>query len=104
MTTARIGEIELGYEERGQGEPVVLLHGGYGTSDMFGENLDLLAEGHRVIAVDLHSHGRSPASRADLRFESMADDIAALIGQLGLQRAAVMGFSLGGAIALRTAI
>src|SRR3954451_13075006 len=104
MTTARIGEIGLGYEQRGQGEPVVLLHGAYGTLDMFGQNLDLLAEAHRVIAVDLHSHGRSPTSQGELRVESMADDIAALIGQLGLRQAAVMGFSLGGAVALRTAI
>jgi pimeloyl-ACP methyl ester carboxylesterase len=102
--TATIGETQLGYEERGQGEPLVLLHGAYGTSDMFGPNLDLLAESHRVIAVDLHSHGRSPASDGELRLESMADDIAALIRQLGLQQAAVLGFSLGGAVALRTAI
>src|SRR5207249_8529272 len=58
----------------------------------------------RVVGVDLQSHGRSPAAMRPMRFETMADDIAALIRELKLDRAAVMGFSLGGAVALRTAI
>src|SRR5258708_18449184 len=71
---------------------------------MFGPNVELLAAGHRIIAVDLQSHGRSPAADRPMRFETMADDIAALIKYLELDRTAVMGFSLGGAVALRTAI
>jgi pimeloyl-ACP methyl ester carboxylesterase len=71
---------------------------------MFGPNLELLAAGRRVIGVDLQSHGRSPAPARPMRFETMADDIAALIGELGLERAAVMGFSVGGGVALRTGI
>ena len=57
-----------------------------------------------MIGVDLQSHGRSPAADRPLRFETMADDIAALIRHLGFERAAVMGFSLGGGVALRTAL
>ncbi len=64
----------------------------------------MLAKQHRVIGVDLQSHGRSPAAKRPMHFESMADDIAALIAELKLQRAAIMGFSLGGAVALRAAI
>jgi pimeloyl-ACP methyl ester carboxylesterase len=71
---------------------------------MFGPNVRLLAAKHRVIGVDLQSHGRSPAADRPMRFETMADDIAALIKQLELERVAIMGFSLGGAVALRTAI
>jgi pimeloyl-ACP methyl ester carboxylesterase len=71
---------------------------------MFGPNVELLAAGRRVIGVDLQSHGRSPAADRPMRFESMADDIAALIRSLGLERAAIMGFSLGGGVALRTGI
>jgi len=71
---------------------------------MFGPNLELLAKQHRVIGVDLQSHGRSPAAKRPMHFESMGDDIAALIAELKLQRAAIMGFSLGGAVALRAAI
>ncbi len=101
---ARVNGIELAYREVGQGLPLVLLHGGFGSVEMFGPNLDLLAAGRRVIGVDLQSHGRTPAADRPMRFESMADDVAGLIASLGLQRAAVMGFSLGGGVALRTAI
>jgi pimeloyl-ACP methyl ester carboxylesterase len=102
--TGWINGIELGWQELGEGDPLVLLHGGYATGEMFGENLGRLAERHRVIAVDLQSHGRTPAADRPMRFETMGDDIAALLAHLGLERAAVMGFSLGGAVALRTAI
>jgi len=88
----------------GEGEPLVLLHGGFGTIEMSGPNVELLAAGRQVIGVDLQSHGRSPAIDRPMRFETMADDIAALIHSLGLARAAIMGFSLGGGVALRTAI
>jgi pimeloyl-ACP methyl ester carboxylesterase len=102
---ARVNGIELGYQTFGEGAPLLLLHGGFGSLDMFGPNLELLAAGRQVIGVDLQSHGRSPAAPdRPMRFEAMADDVAALVGHLGLERAAVMGFSLGGAVALRTGI
>jgi pimeloyl-ACP methyl ester carboxylesterase len=101
---AKVNGIELGYQVFGEGEPLVLLHGGFGTVEMFGPNVELLAAGRRVIGVDLQSHGRSPAADRPMRFETMADDIAALIRGLGLERAAIMGFSLGGGVALRTGI
>jgi pimeloyl-ACP methyl ester carboxylesterase len=101
---AEVNGIELGYQIAGDGEPLVLLHGGFGSVDMFGPNVDLLAADRRVVGVDLQSHGRSPAADRPLRFETMADDIAALIRGLGFERAAVMGFSLGGGVGLRTAI
>jgi len=103
-TVARVNGIELAYQVFGAGSPLVLLHGGFGSVEMFGPNVELLAGGHRVIGVDLQSHGRSPAADRPMRFETMADDIAALIRDLELERAAIMGFSLGGAVALRTAI
>jgi pimeloyl-ACP methyl ester carboxylesterase len=99
-----VNGIQLAYQVFGTGTPLILLHGGFGSVEMFGPNLELLAAGRRVIGVDLQSHGRSPAADRPMRFETMADDIAALIADLNLQRAAVMGFSLGGAVALRTAI
>ncbi len=99
-----VNGIGLGYEVFGEGDPLVLLHGGFGTFDMFGPNVQLLAETRRVIGVDLQSHGRSPAVDRPMRFETMADDIAELIRSLGFGRAAIMGFSLGGGVALRAAI
>src|SRR5207247_682994 len=101
---ARVNGIELGYQVEGKGDPLILLHGGFGSVEMFGPNVDLLAAGRQVIGVDLQSHGRSPATDRPMRFETMAADIAALIRSLGLERAAIMGFSLGGGVALRTGI
>lgn len=100
----RVNGIELGYQEFGKGKPLVLLHGGFGSVEMFGPNIQPLAASNRVIGVDLQSHGRSPAADRPMKFEAMADDIAALIEKLGLERVAIMGFSLGGAVGLRTAI
>ncbi len=101
---ATVNGIQLGYRVLGEGAPLVLLHGGFGTVEMFGPNLDLLASGRQVIGVDLQSHGRSPAVDRPMRFEAMADDVAELIRHLGLERAAIMGFSLGGGVGLRAAI
>jgi len=102
--TAAVNGIELGYQVFGQGDPLVLLHGGFGSVEMFGPNVDALAAGRQVIGVDLQSHGRTPAADRAMRFDTMADDIAGLIRHLGLGKADVMGFSLGGGVALRTAI
>jgi pimeloyl-ACP methyl ester carboxylesterase len=102
--TAHVNGIDLAYQVFGQGDPLILLHGGFGSVEMFGPNVEALAAGHQVIGVDLQSHGRSPAADRPMRFETMADDIAALIRQLGFAKANVMGFSLGGGVALRTAI
>lgn len=101
---AHVNGVDLAYQEFGSGSPLVLLHGGFGSVEMFGPNVELLASRHRVIGVDLQSHGRTPAPDRPMTFETMADDVAALIAKLKLEKAAVMGFSLGGGVALRTAI
>lgn len=93
----RVHGIELGYRIDGEGESLILLPGGFGSVEMFGPNVELLPA---VIGVDLQSHGRSPAAERPMRFETMPEDIAALIQSLGFERAAIMGFSVG----LRTAI
>jgi pimeloyl-ACP methyl ester carboxylesterase len=101
---AEVSGLNMYYEIHGSGEPLILLHGGVGAIEMFGEVLPLLAEGRRVVAVDLHAHGRTADIDRPLSYEMMADDIAALIGHLGLEKADVMGYSLGGGVALQTAI
>jgi pimeloyl-ACP methyl ester carboxylesterase len=101
---AAVNGLEMYYEIHGEGEPLILLHGGVGAIEMFGEVLPLLAEGRRVIAVDLQAHGRTVDIDRPMTFEAMADDVAALIEHLGLGEADVMGYSLGGGVALRTAI
>jgi pimeloyl-ACP methyl ester carboxylesterase len=101
---APVNGIQLWYETHGDGKPLILLHGGFGSVEMFGQNVAALAAGRQVIGVDLQSHGRTPAVDRPMTFETMADDVAALIRHLDLGRADVMGFSLGGGVALRMAI
>jgi len=101
---AAVNGLEMYYEIHGEGEPLILLHGGVGAIEMFGQVLPLLAEGRRVIAVGLQAHGRTDDIDRPMTFEAMADDVAALIEHLGLGEADIMGYSLGGGVALRTAI
>lgn len=101
---ADVNGLLLHYEDHGAGEPLILLHGGFGAAGLLGPILPALAAGRRVIAVDLQGHGRTPDIDRPLRPELLADDIAALIRHLGLEQADLMGYSLGGAVALRTAI
>lgn len=101
---ADVNGIKLYYEIHGSGRPLILLHGGLGAIEMFGPNLRALAKGRRVIAVDLQGHGRTADIDRPLNVELMADDIAALIRHLKLERPDVMGYSMGGGVALQTAI
>jgi pimeloyl-ACP methyl ester carboxylesterase len=101
---AHVNGLEMYYEVHGTGEPLILLHGGVGAIEMFGEVLPLLAQGRQVIAADLQAHGHTADFDRPLRFESMSDDIRALIEHLGLEEADVMGYSLGGGVALQTVL
>jgi len=101
---APVNRLNVYYEIHGSGVPLVLLHGGLGSTAMLGEILPLLAESRQVIAADLQAHGRTADINRPIRFEAMADDIAALLAYLGIARADVMGYSLGAAVAVRTAI
>jgi pimeloyl-ACP methyl ester carboxylesterase len=104
MSYANVGGLNLWYDERGSGEPLILLHGGVGAAEMFDPILDALAAGRRVITVDLPGHGHTASPGRPLRYEEMADQVAGLIDHLGLGQADLMGLSLGGGVALRTAI
>jgi len=101
---AAVNGINLYYETHGAGRPLILLHGGLGSGAMFGPILPALAARHRVIAVDLQGHGRTADIDRPLDVRLMADDIAALIEHLGLDQPDVVGYSLGGGVALQTAI
>jgi len=105
MSYADVNGLSLRYEEHGSGEPLVLLHGGIGAGEMFGDSLlPALAAGRRVITVDLQGHGGTADIDRPLGPDLMADDIAALVRHLGLAQIDLMGYSLGGMVALRTAI
>jgi pimeloyl-ACP methyl ester carboxylesterase len=104
MSYADVNGLSLYYEEHGSGEPLVLLHGGIGSGEMFVGIMPDLAAGRRVITVDLQGHGHTADVDRPFAAEVMADDVAALIEHLGLAQTDVMGYSLGGAVALRVAI
>src|SRR5712671_502235 len=101
---ASVHGLKMYYEIHGQGQPLILIHGGLGSSGMFDAILPELSKGHKVIAVDLQAHGRTADVDRPLSYEAMADDIAELIRYLGIPAADVMGYSVGGEVALRTAI
>jgi pimeloyl-ACP methyl ester carboxylesterase len=100
---ADVNGINLYFETHGSGRPLILLHGGLGTGAMFGPVIPQLAANHQVITVDLQGHGRTADIDRPLSVQLMADDIAALIRYLNLDKPDVMGYSLGGGVALFTA-
>src|SRR6059058_4062054 len=100
---AEVNGINLYYETHGTGRPLILLHGGLGSGEMFGPILPVLAERHQVIAVDLQGHGRTADIDRPIDVRLMADDIAALIDHLALASPDVVGYSLGGGVAWQTA-
>ena len=97
---ADVNGINLYYETHGTGRPLILLHGGLGSGEMFGPILPALADHHQVIAVDLQGHGRTADIDRPIDLASMADDIAALIDHLGLDKPDLVGYSLGGGVAV----
>jgi pimeloyl-ACP methyl ester carboxylesterase len=101
---ADVNGINLYYETYGSGHPMILLHGGLGSGEMFGPILPTLADHHQVILIDLQGHGRTADIDRPLDVRLMADDVAALIEHLGLRKPDVVGYSLGGGVALQVAI
>jgi pimeloyl-ACP methyl ester carboxylesterase len=102
---AAVNGLKMYYETYGSGgTPLIALHGGLGGAAMYGPLLPALAQGRQVIAAEMQGHAHTLDADRPLRYESMADDVAALILHLGFPQADVFGYSLGGGVALQTAI
>lgn len=102
---AAVNGLNMYYELHGQGRLLVLLHGGGSTIDStFGRILPDLARTHQVVAVELQAHGHTKDIARPLSFEQDADDVAALLKLLHIEKADIMGFSNGGTTALQIAI
>lgn len=98
---AEVNGLRMYYEVHGRGEPLVLIHGGGSTLETsFGRVIPAFARWRQVIAVELQAHGRSGDRTAELSFEQDADDVAALLGILGIAKADFLGFSNGGQTAI----
>jgi pimeloyl-ACP methyl ester carboxylesterase len=102
---AMVNGLKMYYEIHGIGRSLVLLHGGGSTiMSTFGRILPELAKTHQVIAIELQAHGHTPDIDRPLSFEQDADDVAALLKQLHIEKAAFIGFSNGGTTSLQIAI
>jgi pimeloyl-ACP methyl ester carboxylesterase len=102
--TVDVGGAQIYYAIYGTGAPVILLHGGLGNSDHWSNQVPALAEKFEVIAIDSRGQGRSTRTRARPTYGTMADDVIAVMDQLKLEKASLVGWSDGGEIALKIAI
>jgi pimeloyl-ACP methyl ester carboxylesterase len=103
--TLLINGVTYYYERHGHGAPLLLLHGGLGSIDMFRDHvLPALARTHEVIAVDLHGHGRTRLGDRKISLIDMGDDMAVLVAKLGFRQVDAMGYSLGAGVAFRFAV
>jgi pimeloyl-ACP methyl ester carboxylesterase len=101
---ADVNGLKMYHEIHGTGSPLVVLHGAFMTIGGMGAFVSALAETREVIAVELQGHGHTADVDRPLSYEQMADDVAALIGHLGIERADVFGYSMGGGAALQLAM
>lgn len=92
------------YVEKGEGMPLILLHGNGESSDYFVGQIDDFALHYHVYAVDTRGHGRTPRGKAPFTFRQFSEDLLAFMDRVGIEKAHILGFSDGGNIALRFAI
>jgi pimeloyl-ACP methyl ester carboxylesterase len=100
----RAGGIDYHYAVYGQGEPLLLLHGGLGNTDMFQPVMPVLAAHRQVIGVDLQGHGRTPLGDRPMSLPAMGDDMASVLDALGVKQADVLGYSMGAGVAFQLAL
>ena len=92
------------YEITGKGEPLLLLHGGLGSTDMFKPIMPAFTEHRQVIAIDLQGHGRTELGSRKISLPDSGDDVASVLTQLGFKNVDVLGYSFGGGVAFRLAV
>jgi 3-oxoadipate enol-lactonase len=103
MDKITVNGTTIAYEQQGQGETVVLLHGFCGSSAYWEKVQPLLAEKYQVIAPDLRGHGATAAPMGAYTIDQMADDVAGLMEALGIAKYTLLGHSMGGYAALSLA-
>ena len=102
---AQVNGLKMYYEVHGAGKPIILLHGAFNTINMaFGQLIPELSKTRQVIAMELQGHGRTNDVDRAFSFESMADDVSALLKQLKIDSTDVLGYSMGGGVAQQLAI
>jgi pimeloyl-ACP methyl ester carboxylesterase len=101
---ADVNGLHMYYEIYGQGQSLILLHGGFGNAGMFAPIMSSLSQKRQVIAVDMQAHGRTADIDRPMSFEAMSDDVVLLLKFFHLDKADIIGYSLGGNVALYTVI
>jgi pimeloyl-ACP methyl ester carboxylesterase len=102
---APVNGINMYYEIHGSGEPVVLLHGAFMTiTNNWGGWIEELSKTRKVIAIEMQGHGRTADVARDITYENLADDVAGLLDYLKIPRADLIGYSMGGTVAMECAI
>jgi pimeloyl-ACP methyl ester carboxylesterase len=102
---APVNGLKMYYEIHGSGEPMVLLHGAFmAISGDWNDWINELSKTRKVIAVEMQGHGRTADIKRDITYENLADDVAGLLGFLKIQSADIVGYSLGGGVAIQCAI
>jgi pimeloyl-ACP methyl ester carboxylesterase len=102
---APVNGLKMYYEVHGNGEPVVLLHGAFMTiTNNWTGWIDELAKTRKVIAIEMQGHGRTADIERDISGENLADDVAALLDHLKIPKADLIGYSMGGGVAMQCAI
>jgi pimeloyl-ACP methyl ester carboxylesterase len=102
---APVNGLEMYYEIHGKGDPVVLLHGSFMTiTNNWTGMIERLSKSRKVIAVEMQGHGRTADIGRDFSYEALADDVAGLIDHLKLKRVDLLGYSMGGGVAMQVAI
>ncbi len=96
---APVNDIQMYYAVYGQGEPLIMLHGGLGHSDVWGNQIPVFAQHFKVITADSRGHGRSTRSSQPYSYALMASDVLALMDYLKIDKASIVGWSDGGIIA-----
>lgn len=99
-----VSGMRMYYEVSGSGDPLVVLHGAYMNIPSMGRIIPKLAETHRVYAVELQGHGRTTDIARPITYQNLADDVAAFMDAVGLQKADVFGYSMGAIAGLQLAI
>ena len=102
---APVNGLKMYYEVHGSGDPVVLLHGSFMTiSNNWTEWIGELSKTRKVIAFEMQGHGRTADIKRDFSYENLADDVAALLDYLNIPSADLIGYSMGGGVAMQCAI
>jgi pimeloyl-ACP methyl ester carboxylesterase len=102
---APVNGLKMYYEVHGSGDPVVLLHGAFMTiTNSWNGWMEELAKTRKVIAIEMQGHGRTADIARDMTSENLADDVAALLGHLKIPRADLIGYSMGGGVAMQCAV